>query len=77
MFGKFLFIGILISSISVAIYSVFDYNENQRRTNNEKLSLFAIIFFVSFLIMFLISGNSESIVPVSQSINPLNTNAPF
>jgi len=79
MFSKCLLIGLLIAGISTCINTIFEYNDNQYTGNNtnKRLSFFCIILFVSFIIMFLSSGNQESIVPVSKSLNPLNTNAPF
>ena len=79
MFGKCLLIGLLIAGISTLINIIFEYNDNlyTRNNTNKRLSIFCIILFVSFIVMFLSSGNQESIVPVSKSMNPLNTNAPF
>jgi hypothetical protein len=67
-----------ISGLSTGAYALFTNDKNNKQDKKEDYAyIFCIVLLISFMIVFLTSGNSESIVPVSRSANPLNTKVPF
>ena len=75
MFGTCLLTGLGISGLSTGAYAIF---ANDKRDKKEDYAyIFCIVLLISFMIIFLTSGNSESVIPVSRSANPLNTKVPF
>ena len=63
MFGQCLLLGTGISGISTGVYAAFTndkYDQTDRR--NEYITIFIIILVISFIILFIFHGNSESLV---------------
>ena len=73
---------ILIGVISTGVYSVFTKDTQQelyqeKNRMNEYLCVSGIIISVSFLLLFLTSGSSESIVLHSQNTTQISHKPPF
>lgn len=63
MSGYCLLLGTGISIISTGVYTIFTSDKNnQEDRKNEYISIFSIILIVSFIILFIFHGNSESLV---------------
>ena len=63
MFGYCLLLGTGISIASTGIYATITFDKyNQEDKKNEYISIFSIILIVSFIILFIFHGNSESLV---------------
>ena len=78
MFGTCLLTSLGISGLSTGAYALFTNDKYDKKDKKEDYAyIFCIVLLISFMIVFLTSGNSESIVPVSRSANPLNTKVPF
>ena len=78
MFGKCLLTGLGISIVSTGLYAVFTNDNTNKDKKNEYLCIFCIILLVSFMIVFITSGNSESIVLKGGSnIGTLNNKPPL
>ena len=66
MLGQGLLLGTGISGISTGIYAIFTNNKNdQRDRKNEFISIFCIILIVSFIVLFIFHGNSESLIKIN------------
>jgi hypothetical protein len=77
MFGQCLLLGTGISGISTGAYAAFTQDKyDPRDRKNEYIYIFCIILVVSFIMLFIFGGNSESLV--STNINSLsNGNSPI
>ena len=63
MFGYCLLLGTGISIASTGVYAIFTSGKNnQEDRNNEYISIFSIILLVSFIVLFIFHGNSESLI---------------
>ena len=63
MIGYCLLLGTGISIASTGIYATITFDKyNQEDKKNEYISIFIIILIVSFIILFIFRGNSESLV---------------
>ena len=63
MFGYCLLLGTGISIASTGIYATITFDKyNQEDKKNEYISIFSIILIVSFIILFIFHGNSESLI---------------
>ena len=63
MFGQCLLLGTGISGVSTGIYAAITRDKyDNRDRKNEYISIFSIIFIVSFIILFVFHGNSENLV---------------
>ena len=63
MFGYCLLLGTGISIASTGVYATFTSDKNnQEDRKNEYISIFSIILLVSFIVLFIFHGNSESLI---------------
>ena len=63
MFGKCLLTSIGIGILSTVIYAIlYNEKENINNKNNEYMKIFSIVLSVSFLILFIFSGDSTMLV---------------
>ena len=81
MIGSSLMTGLGISGVSTGLYAAFtsDNEENKYKDRkNEYLCIFCIIFIVAFLLIYITSGNSESLVLKGRGgLSPINNKPPF
>ena len=74
MFGQCLLMGTGISGVSTGIYAVFTNDKNELKDRrNEYISIFSIIFIVSFIILYIFHGNSESLVKINTTTHGISS----
>ena len=74
MFGQCLLLGTGISGISTGLYALVTtdkYDQKDRR--NEYITIFSIILFISFIILFIFHGNSESLIQTNNMKNNISS----
>ena len=80
MIGSSLITGLGISGVSTGLYAAFTSEDEKNRyvdRKNEYLCIFCIIFIVSFLLIYITSGNSQSVVLKGGGMSPINNKPPF
>jgi hypothetical protein len=74
MFGQHLLISTGIGGLSTGVYATFTHdNHDYRDRKNEYISIFCIILFVSFIMLFLFNNNSENLVTTNSIGNISST----
>tara|TARA_B100000214_G_C23865812_1_gene580211 strand:- start:707 stop:937 length:231 start_codon:yes stop_codon:yes gene_type:complete len=76
MFGNSILYGIGIGLVSTGVYYVVTYDKN-KEDRKDCLIIFSIICLVSILILYITSGNSESITLNKSLETKLNNTPPF
>ena len=80
MIGSSLMTGLGISGVSTGLYAAFTSEDEKNKyidRKNEYLCIFCIISIVSFLLIYITSGNSESVVLKGGGLSPINNKPPF
>ncbi len=76
MFGNSILYGVGIGLASTGVYYVVTYDKN-KEDRKDCLIIFSIICLVSILILYITSGNSESITLNKSLETKLNNTPPF
>tara|TARA_Y100001970_G_C13701010_1_gene587188 strand:- start:1 stop:231 length:231 start_codon:yes stop_codon:yes gene_type:complete len=76
MFGNSILYGIGIGLISTGVYYVVTYDKT-KEDRKDCLIIFSIICLVSILILYITSGNSESVILNKSLETKLNNTPPF
>ena len=68
--------GFFISLVSIIIYIIFTDNKNETDRKNEYLIIISIIFLSSSFVIYMGSGDSNSLVVKEQILDPTMNNKP-
>ena len=68
--------GFFISLVSIIIYIIFTDNKNETDRKNEYLIIISIIFLSSSFVIYMGSGDSNSLVVKEQILDPTKNNKP-